>query len=136
MRQRVPHISRPGRNQEAALAAGLPGSEYKVIRMFHACVVKLLWGLLRHLVRLPFNELSRNTQRAFESYSHQLAARLHASLTEQPLHYILNGTLRKANVLTNLSIGEASQNAQKNISLAVLQRTGSLMILKASVRIG
>jgi hypothetical protein len=38
---------------------------------------------------LPFDERSRIAQRAFEGQSHQLAARFHPSLNEQPLHYIL-----------------------------------------------
>ena len=85
--------------------------------------VRLQRCVVRHFIRLPFDELLRSTERAFESYSHQLAARLHTSLAEQPLHYVLNATFREAHVVTNLPVGEASQDAQKDIPLAVFQRS-------------
>jgi hypothetical protein len=72
-------------------------------------------------VNLPLRRLLRSAQRTFESFSDQLTALPHTGLDEQLLHSIFDTTLRQAHVVADFLVGQAPQNALKDILLTVLQ---------------
>jgi hypothetical protein len=81
------------------------------------------------------SKLFGNTELAFKSRTHQLAARLYSCLAEEPLHYVLHTAFGNSHPGANLSIRQALHYSCKDRLFPLIERDAEALLSRMGMQV-